>query len=95
MIKVTALDGSEMFLNPDLIEFVSETPDTHITLANGNRYLVREPARTVIDRIVIFKARIMRRGSPDLAKRYLRRNGADRYLPPTGSNRDEAKGHVT
>lgn len=95
MIKVTALDGSEMFLNPDLIEFVSETPDTHITLANGNRYLVREPARIVIDRIVIFKARIMRRAAPDLGKRYLRRCGAGRYLPPTGCSRDEAKGEVT
>ena len=95
MIKVTALDGSVMFLNPDLIEFVTETPDTHITLANGNRYLVREPARIVIDRIVIFKARIIRRAAPELAKRYLRRSGAARYLPPALCSPDEAKGHVT
>ena len=95
MIKVTALDGSEMYLNPDHIEFVIETPDTHITLSNGNRYLVREPARTVIDRIVIFKARVMRRGSPDLGKRYLRRSGADRYLTPATRSGDETRNEVT
>jgi flagellar protein FlbD len=81
MIKVTTLDGSEMYLNPDLIEIISETPDTHITLSNGNRYLVLEPARIVIGRIVNFKARLMRRAVPDAGKRYLRRNDAERYYP--------------
>lgn len=81
MIKVTTLDGSEMYLNPDLIEIISETPDTHITLSNGNRYLVLEPARIVIGRIVNFKARLMRRALPDAGKRYLRRNDAERYYP--------------
>lgn len=81
MIKVTTLDGSEMFVNADLIEIIAETPDTHITLSNGNRYLVLEPARVVIGRIVSFKARLLRHAAPDLGKRYLRRNDADRYTP--------------
>ena len=80
MIKVTALDGSEMYLNPDLIEIITETPDTHITLSNGNRYLVLEPARVVIGRIVSFKARLLRR-PPAGAKRYLLRHDAERYHP--------------
>lgn len=80
MIKVTTMDGSEMYLNVDLIEIISETPDTHIILSNGNRYLVLEPARVVIGRIVSFKARLLRRGAP-AAKRYLRRNDAERYYP--------------
>ena len=37
MIRLTKLDGSEMYLNPDQIEIIEETPDTHITLLNGNR----------------------------------------------------------
>jgi len=81
MIKVTSLDGSEMYLNPDLIEIITETPDTHITLSNGNRYLVLEPASVVIGRIVNFKARLMRRAAPGAPKRYLRRNDAERYHP--------------
>jgi len=81
MIKVTTLDGSEMYLNPDLIEFITETPETHITLSNGNRYLVQEPARVVIGRIVTFKARLLKHAAPTAAKRYLRRSDADRYHP--------------
>jgi flagellar protein FlbD len=80
MIKVTNLDGSEMYLNPDLIEIISETPDTHVTLSNGNRYIVLEPARVVIGRIVNFKARLLRRPAAG-SKRYLLRNDAERYHP--------------
>jgi flagellar protein FlbD len=80
MIKVTALDGSEMYLNADLIEIIIETPDTHITLSNGNRYIVLEPARVVIGRIVNFRARVLRH-APAGAKRYLQRNDAERYHP--------------
>lgn len=81
MIKVTTLEGSEMYLNPDLIEFITETPETHITLSNGNRYLVREPARVVIERIVSFRARLLKHAAPSTRKSYLRRNDADRYRP--------------
>ena len=61
MIRLTKLDGGEMYLNPDHIETIEETPDTHITLLNGNRYLVREHIRTIIDRIIFFKGRIIHR----------------------------------
>jgi len=80
MIKVTALDGSELYLNPDLIEILQETPDTHITLSNGNRYLVLEPARVVIGRIVSYRARLMRHAAVG-SRRYLRREDPERYLP--------------
>ena len=81
MIKVTTRDGTEMYLNPDLIEIITETPDTHITLTNGNRYLVLEPARVVIGRIVAFRAQLLRRASSSAARRYLLRRDAERYHP--------------
>jgi flagellar protein FlbD len=81
MIKVTTRDGTEMYLNPDLIEIITETPDTHITLSNGNRYLVLEPARVVISRIVTFKAQLFRCASTSVARRYLRRQDAENYHP--------------
>lgn len=81
MIKVTAMDGSEMYLNPDLIEIINETPDTHITLSNGNRYLVLEPAKVVIGRIVNFKSRLLRCATTSVATRYLRRADVERYYP--------------
>jgi flagellar protein FlbD len=58
MIKLTRLDGSEMYVNEDLIELIEETPDTHLTLNNGNRYLVLEKASIILEKIILFKARI-------------------------------------
>jgi flagellar protein FlbD len=80
MIKLTRLNGSEVYLNPALIELMEELPDTHITLTNGNSYIVLEPARIVIDRIVSFQARTLSRASQKVSKRYLR-PGADDYRP--------------
>jgi len=73
MIRLTRLDGSELYLNEDLIELVEETPDTHITLINGNRYVVQEKASILIERILSQKIRVMRRVRNGLAKSYLRR----------------------
>lgn len=73
MIRLTRLDGSELYLNEDLIELVEETPDTHITLINGNRYVVHEKASVLIDRIVAQKIRVMRRVKGGPSKAYLRR----------------------
>jgi flagellar protein FlbD len=81
MIKLTRLDGSEMFLNPDLIEILEEIPDTHITLTNGNKYLFLEPAVVVIERIVSFKARVLRRVNSDNGKKYLQRHHSEKYRP--------------
>jgi len=81
MIKLTKLDGSEMYINPDLIETIEETPDTHITLMNSNRYLVRESARRVVDRIVVFKARIIHRAETCQRQKYLKKQRQESYLP--------------
>lgn len=62
MIRLTRLNGSEIYLNPDLIEALEETPDTQITLSNGQHYVVRESIRMIRDRIISFNARIIRRG---------------------------------
>jgi flagellar protein FlbD len=81
MIKLTRLDGSEVYLNPDLIEILEETPDTHITLSNGNSYIFLEPARVVIGRIVSYRARVLHRVSAGGGAKYLKRNDSDRYHP--------------
>ena len=73
MIKLTRLDKSEFYLNPDLIEIVEETPDTVITLINGNHFLVLEKLRTITDRIISFKAKIIRRSSSSTRTHYLHR----------------------
>lgn len=81
MIKLTKLDGSTILLNPDLIETVEESPDTHITLNNGNRYLVLEKAAVIVERIVAFKAGIIRRAESVRNRKYLRRQQVANYRP--------------
>lgn len=73
MIKLTRLDKSEFYLNPDLIEIIEETPDTVITLINGNHFLVLEKMRIITDRIISFKAKIIRRSSSMTRPHYLKK----------------------
>lgn len=63
MVKVTRRDGTEVYVNPDLIAFIEETPDTHITLINGSTFIFLEPATLIIERIIVFKARILNQAS--------------------------------
>jgi flagellar protein FlbD len=55
MIKATKLNQAEFYINPDLIEFMEETPDTVITLTTGVRLVVSERALDIIDRIIAFR----------------------------------------
>jgi len=74
MILVTRLDRQTMFLNPDHIVSVEETPDTVITLFNGYHILVREHCQVILNRIIAFRAKVLRRSSavPN-GRAYLRR----------------------
>ena len=81
MIKLTRLDGSEIFVNDDLIEMVEETHDTHITLSNGNRYVVLESAAVLTERIVSFKAKIILRSNYNPGKKYLRKRWEGSFRP--------------
>lgn len=58
MILLTKLRGGTFTLNSDLIETISENPDTTITLVNGNLYIVKESMQEVIDRTVAYRRRI-------------------------------------
>lgn len=92
MIAVTRLDKQLMYLNPDHIICIEETPDTVITLFNGNRYIVIDRARAIISRIVAFRARISRRAAAPAAKRYLRRDLAQHFSRP--KNQEDFSSHA-
>ncbi|WP_125141516.1 flagellar FlbD family protein [Clostridium transplantifaecale] len=55
MITLTKLNGEQFVLNSDLIEIITENPDTTILLTNGKHLLVREKKEQVIDKVVEFK----------------------------------------
>lgn len=55
MIRVTRLDHSPIILNAELIEQIEETPDTVITLTNGQTLMVSETAGEIVDRVLDYK----------------------------------------
>jgi flagellar protein FlbD len=73
MIRLTRINGSEFYLNPQLIELMEEGPETHLTLLNGNRYLVKERVATIVERMVAVQAKITRRSVAVPGRKYLMR----------------------
>jgi flagellar protein FlbD len=55
MIMVTRLNNTPIVVNPDLIVFIEETPDTIITLSNGEKIAVQESVTEVIRRVINFR----------------------------------------
>lgn len=58
MVKVSRLNGKEFYINPDLIEFMEETPDTIITTTTGKKVVVEEDSETVLQRVVEYKQKV-------------------------------------
>jgi flagellar protein FlbD len=59
MIQLTRLNNSALIVNSDLVKFVEQSPDTVITLVNGEKILVREKADEVLSRIVQFRRSVL------------------------------------
>lgn len=52
MISVTRLNGTPMVLNAELIKTVESMPDTIITLVNGERLIVSESMKDIVERSI-------------------------------------------
>ncbi len=61
MIRLTRLNHAPMVLNSDLIEHIDITPDTVITLTNGQILRVLESADEVVRLSVEFRRRVLDR----------------------------------
>jgi flagellar protein FlbD len=59
MIKLTALNNKEFYLNCDLIEKIEITPDTVITTTTGKKFLVKESPEEIIKNLVDFRRKYM------------------------------------
>ena len=64
MIQVTRINHVPVILNSDLIEHIETTPDTVISLTNGQKFVVLEEAKEVVERIVDFRRAIQRPWEP-------------------------------
>jgi flagellar protein FlbD len=59
MIELTRLNGAPMVLNSDLIKTAEASPDTMLTLINGEKLIVREPCAEVTERVIAYRARLL------------------------------------
>jgi len=68
VIALTRLDGSPVWLNTDLIESVEPTPDTLISMTNGDKLYVLETPADILERVIVFKRAI--HGDADRSPRW-------------------------
>ncbi len=61
MIELTRFNGSVLILNSDLIMTVDASPDTMLTLTNGEKMIVRETCAEVVKRVLAYRARLLAR----------------------------------
>ena len=59
MIELTRLNGMPIVLNSDLIKTAEASPDTMLTLINGEKLIVRENCAEVTERVLAYRARLL------------------------------------
>jgi flagellar protein FlbD len=60
MISLTRFhSGERIAINPDLIERIEETPDTVVTMANGNRHVIGESIDEITEKVRVFRASLL------------------------------------
>lgn len=55
MIRLRKLDGQDLILNAEWIQSVETTPDTLITLTNGEKILVKDSVEDVVAKFKAYK----------------------------------------
>ena len=58
MIRLTRLNGLQFYLNAELIKIVESSPDTTITLLNGEKLVVGEALSEVVEAVLAYKREI-------------------------------------
>ncbi|MGA3047521.1 MAG: flagellar FlbD family protein [Terracidiphilus sp.] len=59
MIELTRLNGTPIVLNSDLIKTAEASPDTMLTLINGEKLIVRETCAEVTGRVLAYRASLL------------------------------------
>ena len=57
MIEVNKLNGTTVYVNPDLIRYLESAGDTVLLFTDGEKLIVRQTPAEVIARIVAFRKR--------------------------------------
>ena len=57
MIELHRINNASVYVNPDLIKYVEETPDTLLTFTDGKTLMVKEKPTEVCEKIKELKQR--------------------------------------
>jgi len=68
MVRLTRINRVPMVLNADLIEHIEMTPDTVISLTNGQKFVVIESAEEVVSRVIDYRRAIAHSGIGNLVR---------------------------
>lgn len=55
MIKTMRLNGRELVINAELIQFVEETPDTMITLTSREKIMVKDSMEEITSKAIDYQ----------------------------------------
>ena len=59
VISITRLNGSNMYINPELIQTVESTPDTVITLVSNKKFIVKDSPQEIAQRFIEYRRRTL------------------------------------
>ena len=65
MIQLTRLNTHPIHVNCDLLKFIESTPDTTLTLLHGEKLIVLESPREVVERIAVWRSQLLHFAWPD------------------------------
>ena len=58
MIKVEKINGRDLIINAELIEFIEKTPDTIISMTTGKKIIVIDTCEELIKKVIEYRREI-------------------------------------
>jgi flagellar protein FlbD len=58
MIRLTRLNGLQFYLNAELIKTAESSPDTTITLVNGEKLVIAETLSEIVEAVLAYRREI-------------------------------------
>ena len=58
MIKVKKINGRDLIINAELIEFIEKTPDTIISMTTGKKIIVLDTPEEIIKKVIKYRREI-------------------------------------
>jgi flagellar protein FlbD len=65
VIFITQMNGSKIYINPELIQSVEATPDTIITLVSNKKLIAKEPPQEIAERFIEYRRKTLAPSFPD------------------------------